>query len=70
MLSSKLRGYYQYYGIRGNYKMLEVVFEHTEHAWRHWLSKRNDKGYVTFEKFAAVFRKRFPLPRPRIIHSI
>ncbi len=33
-LRSKLRGYYQYYGIRGNYKMLEVVFEHTERAWR------------------------------------
>jgi RNA-directed DNA polymerase len=24
-LCSKLRGYYQYYGIRGNYKMLEVI---------------------------------------------
>jgi len=32
-LCSKLNGYYQYFGIRGNYKMLEVVFEHTERAW-------------------------------------
>lgn len=69
-LRSKLRGYYQYYGIRGNYKMLEVVFEHTEHAWRHWLGKRNSKGYVNVEKFHTVYRKVFPLPKPRIFHSI
>jgi group II intron reverse transcriptase/maturase len=69
-LSSKLRGYYQYYGIRGNYKMLEVVFEHTERAWRYWLGKRSSKGFVSFEKFDAFFRKVLPLPKPRIIHSI
>jgi RNA-directed DNA polymerase len=68
-LCSKLRGYYQYYGIRGNFKMQEVVFEHTERAWRHWLSKRSSKGGVTFEKFDAFFRKHFPLPLPRIIHN-
>ena len=69
-LRSKLRGYYQYYGIRGNYKMLEVVFEHTERAWRHWLGKRNSKGYVNVEKFHTVYRKVFPLPKPRLIHNI
>jgi len=68
-LCSKLRGYYQYYGIRGNFKMLEVVFEHTERAWRHWLSKRSSKGSVTFDKFETFFRKVFPLPKPRIIHD-
>jgi RNA-directed DNA polymerase len=70
MLSTKLRGYYQYYGIRGNYKMLEVVFEHTERAWRYWLGKRSRKGFVTFEKFETCFRKVLPLPKPRIIHNI
>jgi RNA-directed DNA polymerase len=69
-LSSKLRGYYQYYGIRGNYKMLEVVFEHTERVWQYWLGKRSSKGSVTFEKFDVFFRKVFPLPKPRIIHNI
>ena len=32
-LGSKLRGYYHYYGIRGHFKRLEVIFEHTERAW-------------------------------------
>jgi RNA-directed DNA polymerase len=68
-LSAKLRGYYQYYGIRGNYKMLEVVFEHTESAWRRWLGRRCSKGYVSGEEFSSFYRKVYPLPRPRIIHS-
>jgi len=68
-LSSKLRGYYQYYGIRGNFKMLEVVFEHTERAWRRWLGRRCSKGYVTAEEFHEYHRKVFPLPKPRIIHN-
>jgi len=29
ILSAKLRGHYQYYGVRGNFKMLEVACEHT-----------------------------------------
>jgi group II intron reverse transcriptase/maturase len=69
-LCVKLRGYYQYYGIIGNFKMLEVVFEHAERAWQYWLSKRSSKGRVSYEKYDRFFRKVFPLPRPRIIHSI
>jgi len=68
-LCQKLRGYYQYFGIRGNYKMLEVVYEQTERAWRFWLSRRSHKGTVTWEKFD-ILRMTWPLPKPRIIHSI
>jgi group II intron reverse transcriptase/maturase len=70
MLGAKLRGYYQYYGIRGNFKMLEVVFEHTERAWRYWLSRRSHKGHIRWQKFVASLRETFPLPQPRIIHNI
>lgn len=70
MLCSKLRGYYQYYGIRGNYKMLEVAFEHTENAWQYWLSRRSHKSYINWTKFEESIRAKLPLPKPRIIHSI
>ena len=77
-LCSKLRGYYQYYGIRGNYKMLEVVYEQTERAWRYWLSRRSHKGRITWQKFIDSLREKLPLPKPRacsgldpgIVHSI
>ncbi len=65
-LCSKLRGFYQYYGVRSNFKALEVVFEYAEKAWRRWLSRRSNDGIVLFD----VLRKRFPFPKPRIIHNI
>ena len=68
-LSLKLRGHYQYYGIRGNFKMLEVVMEHVERTWRYWLSRRSRKSYIRWDVFARL-RQVFPLPKPRICHAI
>lgn len=69
-LCAKLRGYYQYYGIRSNYKLLEVVYEHTQRAWRYWLSRRSQKSQISWRKFMATLREKMPLPKPRIIHNI
>ena len=65
VLCSKLRGFYQYYGVCGNYKALEVVFEHAERAWRRWLSRRSHTGNVLFKDL----RSTYPLPLPRIVHN-
>jgi hypothetical protein len=67
-LSAKLRGYYQYFGVRGNYKPLELEFKYTEKAWRYWLSHRSHKGRVSWVKFERI-RATFALPTPRIIHN-
>ena len=61
-----LRGYYQYFGVRSNYKAIEAAYEYTEKAWRYWLSRRSHKGKVLFE----VLQAAFPLPKPRIVHNI
>ena len=67
-LCSKLRGYYQYFGVRSNYKALEVVYEYAIKAWRRWLGERHRDGYISCEKFEKIL-KTFPLPRPRIVHD-
>ena len=69
-LSSKLRGYYQYYGVRCNYKALETVYEYAHFAWRYWLSRRCHKGYINLEKFAKSILSEYTLPKPRIVHNI
>jgi len=68
-LCAKLRGHYQYYGVRGNYKMLEVAYEHAERAWKRWLGRRTRDGEIAWEIFDARYRKVFALPKPRIIHT-
>jgi hypothetical protein len=50
--------------------MLEVIFEHTERAWRYWLSRRSHKGHINWQKFTATLREKLPLPKPGIIHNI
>ena len=68
-LNVKLRGYYQYYGVRGNYKALESVFVHIEKFWRHWLGRRSHTGGITGSIFEKI-RQKYPLLKPRIIHNI
>jgi len=50
--------------------MLEVVCEHTERAWRSWLSRRSHKGHIRWQKFVDSLHRKVPLPQPRIMHNI
>jgi RNA-directed DNA polymerase len=69
-LCRKLRGYYQYFGIRCNYKALQRVYEYAQKAWRYWLRRRSHKGKVNWEQFVRAILTKFSLPKPRIIHNI
>ncbi len=68
-LKSKLRGHYQYYGVRGNFKMLEVAFEHTERVWKRWLGRRSSKHRLNWEQWMVRWQAVCPLPKPRIVHE-
>jgi RNA-directed DNA polymerase len=67
-LSSKLKGYYQYFGIRGNDDSLHWVYFTLKRAWRRWLGRRSQKGSITWRKFDKIFAH-FPLPKPRIVQK-
>jgi hypothetical protein len=69
MLCQKLRGHFQYDGIRGNYRLLDEVRQHAEKAWRYWLSRRSHKSAISWEKFQKL-REVFVLPTPKIVHHI
>jgi hypothetical protein len=65
-LCSKLRGYYQYFGVIGNFKAIARAHYHTTRAWRYWLCRRCHKGKVRYEDLVI----QYPLPKPRIVHNI
>jgi group II intron reverse transcriptase/maturase len=67
-LSHKLKGYYQYFGIRGNYDSIYWVYYTLRSAWRRWLSRRSQKGGITWNGFQKILTT-FPLPKPRIVQS-
>jgi len=68
-LSLKLRGHYQYYGIRGNYESLAAYYEYVKRAWRKWLGSRGGKKRMTVKRFFELLEV-LKLPKPRIVHSI
>jgi hypothetical protein len=65
-LCAKLRGHYQYYGVRCNSSCLDQVYYAAVQAWRYWLRRRGGRKW-TWEKFNTLMRD-YPLPRPRIVH--
>ena len=69
MVCQKLRGHYQYYGIRDNFWMLEKVYRHTVKTWRYWLDRRSSKKAMPWDKFQRILND-FPLPKPRIVQPI
>jgi group II intron reverse transcriptase/maturase len=66
-LSQKLRGHYQYYGVRCNSDSLAGVRHHTVRAWHKWLNRRGAKRRLTWEKFERLLDI-FPLPQPVLVH--
>jgi group II intron reverse transcriptase/maturase len=69
ILGKKLRGHDAYYGITGNSKMLEQLRHEVKRVWRFWLDRRSQRARMTWERFQRLL-KRFPLPPPRVVHSV
>lgn len=69
MLGAKLRGHYGYFGVTWNYPSLAKLLHKVTSIWRKWLSRRSQRGLVTWHAMHAIM-ERFPLPTPRIVHRI
>jgi RNA-directed DNA polymerase len=67
-LCMKIKGYYAYFAIPGNFKFLKQVRYMTIQYWFKWLNRRSQYNSYTWKGFEELL-KVFPLPRPRIIHK-
>ena len=67
-LNSKLRGYYNYYGIRGNYDSLNDFFHHAKRILFKVLNRRSQRRSYNWKGFADLITV-FKLRKPRICHS-
>ena len=69
ILCSKLRGHFQYFGVRCNSRSMETVFFNAVRSWKYWLTRRSRKKALNWEKFKKLLDI-FPLPTPKIVHNI
>ncbi len=67
-LNRKLRGYWNYYGIRGNSESMMDYFYHIKGILLKWLNRRSQKRSYNWTGFKALL-KDFPLAKPRICHT-
>ncbi len=66
LLNVKLRGYYNYYGVNGNYVSLNNFFYQLKRLHLKWLNRRSQRPSYTWDAYDALIR-RFALARPRIV---
>ena len=69
VLTWKLRGYSQYYGLTGNGKAVSKFFRQVVHVWQKWLSRRSQRSRMNWERFNRLLA-RYPLPAPVMVHSL
>jgi RNA-directed DNA polymerase len=65
ILSMKLRGHFEYFGITGNCEALERFKHEIERVWFRRLRRRSQRASLSWERFNRML-KRWPLPRARI----
>jgi hypothetical protein len=67
-LAAKLRGYWNYYGVRGNMESLSRFYEQCQKLLFKWLNRRSEKRSCTYEQFGLLLR-RHAIPLPCIVET-
>jgi len=62
-LNIKLKGYYNYYGIVGNYKMLEKMDLVIKRLLYKWMNRRSQRRSFNWKDFKNKLRERYPVQR-------
>jgi group II intron reverse transcriptase/maturase len=65
-LRDVLRGHYNYYGVPMNDRALKALRHHLARPWKRALSRRSQKGRVSWERVGRLVARY--LPHPRICH--
>lgn len=65
VLNAKLRGYYNYYGVIGNYKSLAQFFYQAKRILYKWLNRRSQKRSFNYAEFSELLM-RYRIEKPRI----
>lgn len=65
-LSAKLRGYYNHYGVVGNFESLKQFYRQVLISLHRWLNRRSQRRSMTWEKLNSL-REKYGLMQPKIL---
>lgn len=69
ILSAKLRGHYNYYGVSSNSRELQNYYYQAIKLTYKWMNRRSQKqsfNWITFTEYL----KLYPLPKPLLVHNM
>jgi group II intron reverse transcriptase/maturase len=64
-LVRRMQGWFNYYGVNGNCRSLNLLRYHARRAWHKWLNRRSQRSRLNWKRFADLL-KSFPLPQVRV----
>jgi len=67
-LNLKLRGYYNYYAVTGNFESIKEFYEQAKRILLKWLNRRSQRRSFNWQGFSDLLNH-FKVPRPRIVHT-
>jgi group II intron reverse transcriptase/maturase len=67
-LKAKLRGTWNYYGLIGNHRRMQLFYETTCRTLHKWLNRRSQRPSMTWPAFNRMLAH-FQVPRPRIVEK-
>jgi group II intron reverse transcriptase/maturase len=67
-LKAKLQGTWNYYGLIGNYRRMQLFYNATCRTLHKWLNRRSQRQSVTWPAFNRMLAH-FQVPRPRIVEK-
>jgi group II intron reverse transcriptase/maturase len=65
-LVRRIQGHMNYFGVTGNVRNIQRLVFCARRAWRKWLGRRSQRGWISWARFIEIER-RYPLPVPRIV---
>lgn len=69
MLGLKLLGHYRYYGLSGNFRMLQNFYHQVVRLAFKWVNRRSQRKSYNWAQFLRFILFN-PLPKPKIYHSL
>ena len=67
-LKAKLQGTWNYYGLIGNHRRMQLLYEATSRTLYKWLNRRSQRQSLTWAAFNRMW-ERYQVPRPRILET-
>src|SRR6266700_4172832 len=67
-LKAKLRGTWNYYGLIGNHRRMQLFYNATCRALHKWLNRRSQRRSMTWPALTGMLA-RFQVPKPRIVEK-